>query len=768
MKFLNILLIFFLLTTSLLANQNKDLEKAFNEYKKNIERIHSKIKKLKTSNLKEAKIIDESIKEIQTLTEYSLKNLDITKQDNLINSLKAIDAYLNDISKFVPQEFSREAPNTQANSVDEKSIKKMATFASTMKSKKNNKKKDLIKTYNALEKKGFDISKTNEKLNSIKKVSLVDTEKRLENIFEKPEFISKEVNETRLSDFATARVLQKFDFSWEKNNFRISVGKPVDEALGVKKTVFDEAIKFGFSKDKANLISNNAYYAYYDMYFHADEVSEKVRAAGGSWEEADKALENWLLDDKNRYKEWALNLYDLNDLEEDKYLPDPKALKDWFNRIGNNEVKVYQISNDRIEKEAMARTIDYLTQDFIDGQKAAAESDPYKEADEVFNFVKEMAIEKGFSKDEAEIISENAKSKYLDIWLDATLEMEKVLASGKGYDIADKAVEKWAITNENKYGKWFEAWGEPENPNKDWIPNKENFGKYLDDLKGKTIERVEISDTRKDIEISMKVYENINYNNKLQQWEGDVFKEANEVADAFYNRALNDLELSQSEANKIKQNVYNTYVDTWYEGTYVSEEVRYRGGSWEDADKAVESWFQKSNYKDFWVKNEKNYGIKIEEDDLGKITVIVQPIEGIYQAPKPMLKSKEPKEPQKPKVDDVKKEVVDTDTGIDKGDLDIGIDKGDLEQVQKSLPDGNTFAEIQGEIKELNIYGEVMANSEVLSAAQEAARDAAAAAGQAKAAASAAAAPQGDPSEFPNQAANGKASDTPHQASNDD
>ena len=72
------------------------------------------------------------------------------------------------------------------------------------------------------------------------------------------------------------------------------------------------------------------------------------------------------------------------------------------------------------------------------------------------------------------------------------------------------------------------------------------------------------------------------------------------------------------------------------------------------------------------------------------------------------------------------------------------------------------------EIKELNIYGEIMANAEVLSAAQEAARDAAAAAGQAKAAASAAGAPQGEGSGIPDQAANGKASDTPHQASNDD
>ena len=66
MKFLNILLIFFFLTTNLLANQNKDLEKAFKEYQKSIETIHSKIKKFKTSNLKDAKIIDESIKEIQT------------------------------------------------------------------------------------------------------------------------------------------------------------------------------------------------------------------------------------------------------------------------------------------------------------------------------------------------------------------------------------------------------------------------------------------------------------------------------------------------------------------------------------------------------------------------------------------------------------------------------------------------------------------------------------------------------------------------------
>ena len=81
-----------------------------------------------------------------------------------------------------------------------------------------------------------------------------------------------------------------------KNNYRISVGRPVDEALQVKDMVYDKALAFGFSDVKANKLANNAYSAYYDMFFHADEISETVRAKGGSWEEADAAIDKWLLD----------------------------------------------------------------------------------------------------------------------------------------------------------------------------------------------------------------------------------------------------------------------------------------------------------------------------------------------------------------------------------------------------------------------------------------------------------------------------------------
>jgi hypothetical protein len=124
----------------------------------------------------------------------------------------------------------------------------------------------------------------------------------------------------------------------------------------------------------------------------------------------------------------------------------------------------------------------------------------------------------------------------------------------------------------------------------------------------------------------MRVYENINYNTDTNEWEGDVFDEAKKVSDAFYDRAINEFEYSEDDAEKIRRNVWNNYVDTWTEGTYVSESVRYRGGSWEDADAAVEKWYSSSKYKNYWKQNEKAWGITIEEDENGNIIISRKPV----------------------------------------------------------------------------------------------------------------------------------------------
>ena len=610
---------------------NKDLNKSFKKYEKEIKKIQKKISNLKKNQSKDIQKIDLSLQELDRLVNFSKNNLSLEKQDILLDSLNLIDLYIKDISKLIPKEIVREVPENESDSMNDETLKVMMQLTSSSKSKQQKKSINILKSIENLEDVGVDLSSINESFkkleidNSIPTVeeitSLTNDKDDLSKTSEiiPPEYKSLDPNMNRLKDFATVRTLQNYDYSWEKNDYRISVGRPVDEALDVKQAVYDEAIKFGFSEDKANILASNAYSAYYDMWFHGSEIVEQTRASGGSWEESDGALDEWLQDPNNQFNKWALNFYKMDD-PEDKYLPNPEALKDWFSKIGDGKIETYELSEDRLNKEAMARTVSYLTQDFMPGQ-GEGEGNPYSEADEVAEIVKKLAIDRGFSDAEADILGANAASTYLDIWLDGTYVMEKALAAGKTYDEADLAVEKWAMNPNNNYMEWFERWGEAD-PEKDWIPDESTFGAYLDSLKGSEILKFDPSETRADLEISMRVYESINYNTDTGEWEGDVFDEANKVSDAFYERAINDFKYSKDDAEKIRRNVWNNYVDTWTEGTYVSESVRYKGGSWEDADAAVEKWYSSSKYKDYWKQNEKSWGITIEEDDEGNIKII--------------------------------------------------------------------------------------------------------------------------------------------------
>jgi len=610
---------------------NKDLNKSFKKYEKEIKKIQKKISNLKKNQSKDIQKIDLSLQELDRLVNFSKNNLSLEKQDILLDSLNLIDLYIKDISKLIPKEIVRKVPENENDSMKDETLKTMMQLTSFSKSKQQKKKIKILKSIENLKDVGVDLSSINESFkeleidNSIPTVeeitSLTNDKEDLSKTSEiiPPEYKSLDPNMNRLKDFATVRTLQNYDYSWEKNDYRISVGRPVDEALDVKQAVYDEAIKFGFSEDKANMLASNAYSAYYDMWFHGPEIVEQTRASGGSWEESDGALDEWLQDPNNQFNKWALNFYRMDD-PEDKYLPNPEALKDWFSKIGDGKIETYELSEDRLNKEAMARTVSYLTQDFMPGQ-GEGEGNPYSEADEVAEIVKKLAIDRGFSDAEADILGANAASTYLDIWLDGTYVMEKALAAGKTYDEADLAVEKWAMNPNNNYMEWFERWGEAD-PEKDWIPDESTFGAYLDSLKGNEILKFDPSETRADLEISMRVYESINFNTDTGEWEGDVFDEAKKVSDAFYERAINDFKYSKDDAEKIRRNVWNNYVDTWTEGTYVSESVRYKGGSWEDADAAVEKWYSSSKYKNYWKQNEKSWGIIIEEDDEGNIKII--------------------------------------------------------------------------------------------------------------------------------------------------
>ena len=739
---LYIFILFFVGITNAFADLDRDLEKVFKKYEKKINRIQKRIERLNKPNSKEAELIDQSIKEIQSITDYSLQNLKVDKKENLLNSLKVLDKYLGDISKSIPSEVTRNVSDKE--SFDKQSLNKMVNFSKNIKTKKIEKNADILVSMDNLQKVGLDVFETNKKLidleiKTINKDVINEVTKNVDNLISKtnseklknsiylnipetidnPDFINLDTNNKFYSDLATMRVLQKYDYSWEKNNYRISVGRPVDEALQVKDMVYDKALAFGFSDVKASKLANNAYSAYYDMFFHADEISETVRAKGGSWEEADEAIDKWLLDPENKFNDWAFKFYKIED-EDDNFLPNSEALEKWFESIGDQDIPDYELSSDRLDSEAMARTVSYLSQDFMDGQ--SGESDPYKEADEILNFVKKMAIDKGFSESKASIIAQNTSSKYLDIWLDATLVMERSLAAGNSYTVADQEVEKWAIGSGNIYNDWFERWGEPEDNNKDWIPNSKTFGKYLDEIKDQAIDKVSISDTRKDLEVSINVYKDMKYNNDLDKWEGEVFEDAELVSNAFYSRALNDFNFSKEEADRIKTNTYDNYVSTWLEGTYVSETVRYEGGSWDDADKAVDKWFNQSKYKDYWIKNEDSFGIVIEEDDNGKINIVFKELnkklDERTEDLQPKKKTNETKSSQKiEQKKEIKKkdeEIEDKEINVtDKKDEGVTETNNNIQETSQDIVENNNVTEkaknidFTEEIKNIDVAEEV-------------------------------------------------------------
>tara|TARA_B100000676_G_scaffold41344_1_gene39303 strand:- start:184 stop:822 length:639 start_codon:yes stop_codon:yes gene_type:complete len=186
------------------------------------------------------------------------------------------------------------------------------------------------------------------------------------------------------------------------------------------------------------------------------------------------------------------------------------------------------------------------------------------------------------------------------------------------------------------------------------------------------------------------------------------------------------------------------------EGTYVYQEKIYEGYSSEEADQYVDSWFDQSRYNSYWSSNENNWGIEIEEDDDGNIRVVIRPLtleEKIQLGENQQkLQVKEDVNIDKLKENVNEQVILKDEVGISAEALaDAGISKEDFDEFKEATAVGNSIAIIGGELKQLNIFGEVMADPEILSAAQEAARDAAAEAGQALAAANDAEAGGADP-----------------------
>ena len=164
-KLLNIKYIFFFITGITYANE--DLEKSFESFQKDIDKINNSISKLPKTSNEEALIIDSALKEINAVTDYVSENLKIENQEDVLNGLVFIDQSLGDISKIIPRETTREVSEEEKNNIDESSISTMMKISSSMKQKKNKKNAELLLNMNELENKGIKVYEISKKLNNI-------------------------------------------------------------------------------------------------------------------------------------------------------------------------------------------------------------------------------------------------------------------------------------------------------------------------------------------------------------------------------------------------------------------------------------------------------------------------------------------------------------------------------------------------------------------------------------------------------------------------
>jgi hypothetical protein len=146
---------------------NEGIEKEFEDYKESLEKFKNRIDKLKEQDLNEAKIIDQSLSELTQLLSFTEKNLDLSKQEELLDSLKVMDKYLGDISKIVPNEFSKTASEEDNEKIDENTLKVMTNIGASMKSKRAKKTSEILISMNNLEENGLNIYSVNQKLTDL-------------------------------------------------------------------------------------------------------------------------------------------------------------------------------------------------------------------------------------------------------------------------------------------------------------------------------------------------------------------------------------------------------------------------------------------------------------------------------------------------------------------------------------------------------------------------------------------------------------------------
>ncbi len=583
MKLFKILLfILILLQNSLtLANEklDKNLDKAYKKFTKDINKIIKKSEKLKTSENTESQIIDKAINELKVANEFIKETYLSGDLENTENTLDFISRSISDIQKLVPQEISSDMSNIDITKINPEDLKKIKMITDGMKKSKNEKLVELVEQLESLSDKGLNVYSISYNLNNLG-VDTINFKDILKATNSNPELSQKTLNSIE-KNLEKAGVSSKNVKQIKDDIKKISLPKdggsnPEDDpkvkelknliekaksdrenaekareqrdaAVKAAEEAQEEAKK---AQETANSIADRTSKAAKEALEKAQEAAKEAKKAAGEARSATfkyNDMKSWLKSTEDAIKKIEGSIQGVNE--------NYNSLETIYNKsVSAKNIK--DISNKdflRLESLASRRKFEKP------GGFKSAVMDP---ADMLRFDVVKKAKELGLSEKEANILGHNAMVRYGDMKFLQSNAFGKFKAQGMTNSEASK--KSFEIL-QDKYGDWMNNLGFGLNESKE---NKtSNIDTWL-------------------ISVAMAKKAATDFGTLDPNDEKELRSSAKSTADKVLQEALNQ-GFSKEEAEEISNNTFDTMFSSLKFAYQTGEALLQKGLSEEEMDKVL-------------------------------------------------------------------------------------------------------------------------------------------------------------------------------------
>ena len=454
----------------------KEVNKAFKKFEKNLNKQKKKLNKLPKAYSEESKIIDKAIIEIDKTKSFLNESFLSGDYKNTENTLDFITKSISDIEKLVPQEITSDMSQIDMKSINPEDIKKIKSVTDSMKKSKNKKLAEFVEKLDSLSNQGLNVYSISYNLNNLG-VDTINFTEIINSINSDPAQRLKTINSIE-KDLKNAGLSVK-DINKVKDEInKISIPKDgttnpqddprvkelknlIEKAKGDRenaekaKEQRDAAVKAAEeaqeaakkSQETANSIADQTSKAAKEALEKAQEAAKEAQKAAGEVQKVTfkyNGLKSLLKSTEDAIKKIEGSIQGVNE--------NYNSLENIY-KNSTKAKNIKEISkNDFVKLEGLASR-------FIPGSPGPL-PDVVTPEMELRSKVLNTAIKAGLSEKEANVLADNAVTRYLDI----KFVQQNAITSFKSQGMTDiEAEQKSFEILKDKYSDWMSNIGYGQN-----------------------------------------------------------------------------------------------------------------------------------------------------------------------------------------------------------------------------------------------------------------------------------------------------------------